>query len=320
MTEKGKNSSAGLRDFSRRFYSTKPTILRERFLRTGPRRFIKSKMKKTKIIFFGSGKFSPEYLKALEAGGWEVRAKIGRDLPSAAEFKKLDSELGIIAYFGKIIPKEILELFPLGVLNVHHSLLPKLRGPAPVQAALLAGDGKTGVTIIRAAERADAGDIIASREVGILPDDTYLSLERRLIETGAKLLLETLPDYVAGRILPQKQDETRATYSKIIKTNDGKIDWSRPADEIHRQIRALNPEPGTFTFWNGKRLIISEAKFEKKSHSEPSGKVLPMDSSFKIAAKDGFIIPLKIKLEGKKETTPSAFLKGYPRFLSISLT
>ncbi len=277
-------------------------------------------MKKTKIIFFGSGKFSPEYLKALEAGGWEVRAKIGRDLPSAAEFKKLDSELGIIAYFGKIIPKEILELFPLGVLNVHHSLLPKLRGPAPVQAALLAGDEKTGVTIIRAAEKADAGEIIASREVGILPDDTYLSLERRLIETGAKLLLETLPDYVAGRILPQKQDETRATYSKIIKTNDGKIDWSRPADEIHRQIRALNPEPGTFTFWNGKRLIISEAKFEKKSHSEPSGKVLPMDSSFKIAAKDGFIIPLKIKLEGKKETTPSAFLKGYPRFLSISLT
>ena len=277
-------------------------------------------MKKTKIIFFGSGKFSPEYLKALEAGGWEVRAKIGRDLPSAAEFKKLDSELGIIAYFGKIIPKEILELFPLGVLNVHHSLLPKLRGPAPVQAALLAGDEKTGVTIIRAAEKADAGEIIASREVGILPDDTYLSLERRLIETGAKLLLETLPDYVAGRILPQKQDETRATYSKIIKTNDGKIDWSRPADEIHRQIRALNPEPGTFTFWNGKRLIISEAKFEKKSHSEPSGKVLPMDSSFKIAARDGFIIPMKVKLEGKKETTPSAFLKGYPRFLSISLT
>jgi len=283
-------------------------------------------MKKTKIIFFGSGKFSPEYLKALEAGGWEVRAKIGRDLPSAAEFKKLDPELGIIAYFGKIIPKETLELFPLGVLNVHHSLLPRWRGPAPVQAALLAGDEKTGVTIIRAAEKADAGDIIASREAGIPPDDTYLSLERRLIETGAKLLLETLPDYVAGRILPQKQDETRATYSKIIKTLDGKIDWSRPADEIHRQIRALNPEPGTFTFlpaqagWNGKRLIISEAKFEKKSHSEPSGKVLPMDSSFKIAARDGFIIPLKVKLEGKKETTPSAFLKGYPRFLSISLT
>ena len=277
-------------------------------------------MKKIKIIFFGSGKFSPEYLKALEAGGWEVSAKIGRDLPSAAEFKKLNPELGIIAYFGKIIPKETLELFPLGVLNVHHSLLPKLRGPAPVQAAFLAGDEKTGVTIIRAAEKADAGDIVASREVAILPDDTYLSLERRLIETGTKLLLEILPDYVAGRISPQKQDESLATYSKIIKTQDGKIDWENPADEIHRQIRALNPEPGTFTFFGEKRLIISEAGLEKTSHPEPPGKVLKDNLVFKIAAKDGFIKPLKIKLEGKKETTPQAFLLGYPQVLHAILT
>ncbi|MDP3762608.1 MAG: methionyl-tRNA formyltransferase [bacterium] len=281
-----------------------------------------------KIIFFGSGKFSPEYLQALREGGWEVQKTIGKELLPPEEFEKLKPDLGIIAYFGKIIPKKTLELFPLGVLNVHHSLLPKLRGPAPVQYALLAGDEKTGVTIIRAAEKADAGEIIASSEVRILPDDTYLSLERRLIETGTKLLLEILPDWVAGGISPQKQDESQATYSKIIKTADGKIDWHRHADEIHRQIRALNPEPGTFTFFDGKRLIIMEACLNKAAHNLKSGQVLAEGpdegrtdgSGFKIAASGGFIIPVKIKLEGKKETTPSAFLKGYPQILHAILT
>lgn len=264
-----------------------------------------------KLIFFGSGKFSPEYLQALREGGWEVQKTIGRELPPPEEFEKFKPDLGIIAYFGKIIPKEILELFSLGVLNVHHSLLPRFRGPAPVQAAILAGDEKTGVTVIRAAEKADAGDIVAYREVAVLPDDTYLSLERRLIAAGTKLLLEILPDYVSGRISLKKQNESLATYSKIIKTADGKIDWRCPADEIHRQIRALNPEPGTFTFWKGKRLIISEASLETGAAEKPPGKVLVQGDLIKIACREGFILPQRLKLEGRKEMTPEVFLKGY---------
>ncbi|MDP3785004.1 MAG: methionyl-tRNA formyltransferase [bacterium] len=260
-----------------------------------------------KIIFFGTSHWSRFYLEALQKNGWNIVNSVPRP------------DVGVMAYYRKILPKEALTIPKKGILNVHHSLLPRWRGPAPVKYAILEGDRKTGVSIILTSEKVDAGDILSQKEIEILPEDTYLSLERRLIEIGVPLLLETLPLYLKGKIQAQVQDESQATYSKIIKTEDGKIEWSRPVEEIHRQIRALNPEPGTFTFWEKKRLIIMEALSQKASHQIPSGKVLPENNGFKIATAGGFIIPVKIKLEGKKETTPSAFLKGYPKIIGIIL-
>ena len=290
--------------------------------------------KEARIIFLGTSPLSSFYLEALKKDGWRIVGLMDKKM-AVDEVKKLSPDLGIMAYFGKILPPEILAALPRGILNVHHSLLPRWRGPSPVQAALLAGDEKTGVSILLTKEKVDAAEILVQRELPILAEDTYLSLEHRLIEIGVPLLLETLPLYLEGKIIGEAQNETQATYSHLIKTDDGKINWSRSVEEIHRQIRALNPEPGTFTLWNGKRLIIMEARLNKTSHNFKSGQVLaegpdeertdgdgpasPSQGGFKIAATGGFIIPTKIKLEGKKETTPSAFLKGYPQIIGSCL-
>ena len=259
--------------------------------------------RKTKIIFFGTAKFSERYRQALLSAGFEISFS--------------EPDLGVIAYYGKIIPKEVLETPKNGVLNVHHSLLPRWRGPAPVQAAILAGDNKTGVTIHIATEKVDAGPILAQKEIRIESADTYLSLEEKLIALGIPLLIETIPKWLRGELTPQEQNESEAVYSHLVKTEDGHIDWSSPGEEILRKIRALNPEPGTFTFWNNKRLLIPEAKIEIIKHNFKSGEVV---KGFKIAAGDGFVIPQKIKLEGKKETTPKSFINGHPEIIGAVLS
>ena len=258
---------------------------------------------KIKIIFFGTAKFSQRYRQALISAGFEISSS--------------EPDLGIIAYYGKIIPKEVLAAPKNGILNVHHSLLPHWRGPAPVQAAILAGDAMTGVTIHLAAPKVDAGPILAQKELRIEPDDTYLSLEEKLIAIGVPLLIETIPKWLKGEITLREQNESEATYSRFIKTEDGHIDWSKAGEEISRKIRALNPEPGTFAFWNDKRLLILEAKIETIKHNFKFGEVA---KDFKIATEDGFLIPLKIKLEGKKETTPESFLNGHSEIIGAVLS
>lgn len=261
---------------------------------------------KIKIIFFGTAKFSQRYRQALLSAGFEISSS--------------GPDLGVIAYYGKIIPQEVLETPKNGILNVHHSLLPRWRGPSPVQAAILAGDAKTGVTIHLATPKVDAGPILAQKELEIEPEDTYLSLEERLITLGIPLLTETIQKWLEGKIIPKDQNDSEATYSHIIKTEDGHIDWSRSVLEISRQIRALNPEPGTFTFWGSKRLIISQAEKEIARHSLAPGSVVKNNLSFKIAAADDFILPKKLKLEGKKETSPESFLNGYPKIIGTVLS
>lgn len=269
----------------------------------------KMETEKAKIIFFGTAKSSERYRESLLSAGFEISSS--------------NPDLGIIAYYGKILPKKTLDLPKKGTLNVHHSLLPRWRGPSPVQSAILAGDRKTGVTIHLATEKFDAGPILAQKEISIEPNDTYLSLEEKLITLGVSLLIETVPKWVKGGIIPEEQSENEATYSRLIKTGNGHVDWSCSGEEIFRKIRALNPEPGTFTFWNNKRLLILEAKIETIKHNFKFGEVLPVRQAgtkdFKIACQDGFINPQKIKLEGKKETTPESFLNGHPEIIGAQL-
>ncbi len=209
----------------------------------------------------------------------------------AAEIEKLKPSLIIIASFGQIIPKKILEIPQYGCLNVHPSLLPKYRGPSPIQFTIINGDKKTGVTIIRISEKIDAGPILSQKEIEIDPKETYESLHDKLAEAGAKLLLEVLLKLPKGQAPFRLQDDSKASYTKILKRNDGEIDWKKSPKEIERQIRAFNPWPGTYTFCNGKRLKILEAE-----------------------ASYGKLEIKEVQLEGKKPMSYKEFLRGYPDF------
>jgi len=208
-------------------------------------------------------------------------------------------------------------------LNVHHSLLPRWRGPAPVQAAILAGDRKTGVTISITTQKVDAGGIVAQKEVDILSEDTYLDLENRLIAIGSKLLLETLPEYLEGKIAPKPQDESQATYTKLIKKKDGKIDWSHDAEYIERMVRAYYLWPGAYTQILNKTLKIKKAVVVKTLPSSTPGfgtSLKPGVFPGKIFAVDGFPVVtcgkdalklLVVHPEGKKEMPGDAYLRGH---------
>lgn len=214
-------------------------------------------------------------------------------------------DLIILAGYGQILPKEILEIPKFGCLNIHPSLLPKYRGPSPVQTVILNGNKETGVTIILMDGKIDHGKIVSSIKYQVSSNVIYEELEKELSELGAKLLIETIPKWIDNKIKPQPQDESKATFTKIIKKEDGKIDWSKPAEEIERQIRAFHPWPGSFFFWKGKRIKIIEAEAVEKS---------PED---KLAVKCGkdYLIIKKLQMEGKKPMDSEEFLRGHSDFI-----
>ncbi|OGF69348.1 methionyl-tRNA formyltransferase [Candidatus Giovannonibacteria bacterium RIFCSPLOWO2_02_FULL_45_14] len=261
-----------------------------------------------KIVFFGNPKFAPFYLAALNGAGHEIVGIEGAP------------DLGVIAYYGKIIPRKTLEIPKHGFINIHPSLLPRYRGPSPVRTAILAGDKITGVTIHITVPKVDAGPIIAQKEFPINPEDNYEALEEKLFREAAGMLPRAIEDWLSGKIILKEQDESKATYTKIIKTEDGHINWGRTPEEILRQIRALSPNPGVFTFFEKKRLLILKAKTEIYPNEKSPGEVIKTSAGFKISCKNGFLIPLRVKLEGKKETAPEAFLHGHRDIIGKILT
>ena len=209
-----------------------------------------------------------------------------------SRFQILGSDLIVVAAYGHILPKDILDIPKYGCLNVHPSLLPKYRGPSPIQYAILNGDKKTGVTIVLMDEKIDHGDIVANSKFEIRNSKiTYLELHNKLAEFGANLLVKTIPKWLKGEIKPRPQNHSKATYTKILKKQDGKIDWQKPAEETERQIRALNPWPGTYTIYNEKTLKILKAELSK-----------------------GNLIIKEVQLEGKKPMNFEDFLRGHPGF------
>ena len=180
--------------------------------------------------------------------------------------KSIKPEFGILAAYGKIISQEIIDIFPRGIIVVHPSLLPKYRGATPIQNALLAGETKTGTTLILMDEKVDHGPILATDKITIDNDDNYDRLSKKLADLSADLLIETLPKYLNGEITPQAQDHARATYTKKFISEDGFIDYSiiiGGSEESQKnawlKIRALNPEPGAWTTKNGRRMKILTA-------------------------------------------------------------
>jgi methionyl-tRNA formyltransferase len=226
-----------------------------------------------------------------------------------AQLQAWQPELIVVAAFGQILRPAVLDLPPLGCINIHGSLLPRWRGAAPVQAAILNGDMTTGVTIMRMDTGVDTGPLLSQRSLPILPDDTAGSLGQRMAELGADLLLETLPAYLDGRCIPQAQDDSRATYAPMIKKEDGEMDFSQPAESLARRVRAFNPWPGASMSWQGQALKIQAARAVQGSSCQP-GRRLIENGQPAVETSDGVLVLEVVQPAGKKPMPGQDFLRG----------
>lgn len=235
------------------------------------------------------------------------------------KIKLLSPDLIILAAYGQIIPKSILNIPKFKSINIHPSLLPKYRGASPIQNAILNGDKKTGVSIYIMDEKMDHGPILKKKEIAI-GNPNYKELSERLSIEGKDLLLEILPKI--GKIKPEKQDHSKATYTKIIKKEDGHINWKNPAEAIERQIRAFHIWPASFSLWNEKRIKIIKAEVKKlpDNLNYPYGKVVASpQNELLVNCQENYLIIKKLQLEGKKPMDSEEFLKGYPDIIGAVL-
>lgn len=218
--------------------------------------------------------------------------------------------IAVVAY-GRILPRSILELPPQGCINVHYSLLPKYRGAAPVEWAILNGEEKSGVTTMRLVEKMDAGPIFLQEEVALAPDETAASLEAKLVPIGARLLLETIQKLKDGSIAPNPQREEEATFASMLKKEDGQINWGQPARVIERRVRALYPWPSAYTYLHGKLLKVHRAAVTAVEEKGAPGEVVRAErGSLWVATGQGIISLEEVQLENRKRLPPAEFLKG----------
>jgi len=217
-------------------------------------------------------------------------------------------DLIVVAAFGQILRPNVLELPRFGCINIHASLLPRHRGSAPIQAAILAGDTQTGITIMKMDAGVDTGPMLRQRAIPILPQDTGGSLFEKLSALGGELLLETLPGYLSGEITPQPQPETGVTYIGMLKKEDGLLDFTLPAVELERKIRAFSPWPGTYLVWNGAPLKIHAAHVQPGSL--PPGQRLVLDGLPAVGTSQGLLVFDDLQPAGKKSMPGKAFLSG----------
>lgn len=240
-----------------------------------------------------------------------------KDQEIIKKIKDLDPNLAVVASYGKIIPQEILNIFTLGCLNLHPSLLPKYRGPSPIQTAILNGDQETGVTIIKLDEKMDHGPIVANRQWPIANGQTFSGLHEQLSREAAELLIKTLPDYLAKKIKPLTQDDNQATYTKIFTKENGRIDWQKEATAIERQIRAFFPWPGSYAEFKikNKNLLIKilTAQSEKNIEAKPAliGQIQQKNGQLFVQCGQGALEILKLQPEGKNEMAAKDFINGY---------
>lgn len=228
----------------------------------------------------------------------------------AEELKKIQPDLLLVAAYGQIIPRSVLDIPKFGSINVHASLLPKYRGAAPIQAAILNGDNETGITLIQMDEKMDHGPVIAKQVERLNGNETYSELYNRLSQVAAELVANTLPDWFEGKIKPAEQIHVHATYTKLLDRADGKIDWTTPAKEIGQRIRALNPEPGTWTTFDGKAVKIISAKVLSEAKIELPGKIYARSGELAVKCIDGSLIVESLQPEGKNVMSGKDFLNG----------
>jgi len=296
-----------------------------------------------KVIFMGTPEFAVPSLQALIDSEDEIVAVVcqpdkpkGRGLEVAApptkilaekhsvpvlqpqkikteeffnELKSYKPDLICVAAYGKILPKNILDLPPSGCINVHASLLPKYRGAAPINWTIIRGEKITGITTMKMDEGMDTGDMLLKKELKVEDEDTGETLSQKLCHVGAELLIETLTLLKEGKLNPIPQDNSQATYAPMLKKEDGKIDWQKPAEEIRNLIRGILPWPGAYTTLDGKLLKIYRANVSD-SNGKP-GEVIKSDSHIlRIGTGSGALDVLELQIEGGKRLKVEEFLRG----------
>lgn len=314
---------------------------------------------KTRIVYFGSPELSVPFLSALvTSADFEVvgvvtqpEKPIGRkaimtkspvhafasqhrvpvftytSLKSAevaTELSKLNADVFVVVVYGKIIPKAILNIPKFGCINVHPSLLPKYRGPSPFQEAIRMGEKITGVSIMLLDEGMDTGPILAAQTFPIDDRETSETIQTKIVAIGVPLLLESLKKWTMSDLIRIPQDNSLATYSKILTKEDGKIDWSKSAIEIDRHVRAYKPWPGTYFVWNdaGKitRIVIHETlALETTSHQVPGSIVSDSTRIFVVSGDHSLLELISIQPEGKNKMSPNEYIQGHRAFLETNL-
>ncbi len=228
--------------------------------------------------------------------------------------KTLNADIFIVVSYGKILPLELLDIPPLKTLNVHFSLLPKYRGAAPIQYALLNGETITGTTIFILDELVDHGPILAQQEYPIDPKDTFETLAKKLADVSTDLLIDLLPKYESGSITPQIQNHDDATFTKLIKKEHGRIDWSKPASEIYNMLRAYTPWPGIWATWKEQVIKILEAEVVSDAELETSGAAHIVK-----CGNNTYLRLVRLQPAGKKPMSMRDFLNGQREFKTKDL-
>lgn len=301
-----------------------------------------------KIVYMGTPDFAVAPLRAMAEAGYEIsavvtqpdkpkgRGKVMMPTPVKEEalrhkipvyqplkvrepdfletLKEIAPDIIVVAAFGQIIPKAILTLPPFGCINIHASLLPKYRGAAPIQQAVIDGEKESGVTIQKMGEGIDTGDMIAKASVILSPDETGGSLFDKLSALGADLLVKTLPSVFDGTAVYEKQPEESPTpYAAMITKQMGLLDFTKGAQVLERLIRGLNPWPSAYTFLNGKTLKVWKSSVSEEKCSSMPGTVVRTDKKgIYVACGENVLVLEEIQLEGKKRMDADAFLRGYP--------
>lgn len=263
---------------------------------------------------------APPPVKTLaQAHGLDVRqpASISKP-PVVDELRAFAADAGVIAAFGQILKQPVLDAFTLGALNVHASLLPRWRGAAPVAAAILAGDTESGATIMQVRLELDAGPMLGAIRIPIDEADTTGTLSEKIAHAGADLLLELLPRWAEGSLVPVEQDASQATYAPRITKSDALIHWQRDtAEQISRQVRAYNPWPVAHTYVDGKLLRILVAAPLEPTSDAPPGTVIALDggAGFAVATRDGALGVVTVQPAGGRSMPATAFVRGHPRII-----
>lgn len=229
-------------------------------------------------------------------------------------------DLIVVAAYGQFIPEPICRLAPAGALNLHPSLLPRWRGASPVQAALLAGDAETGVTVQFVAPELDAGDVLAQARTPILPEEDAAGLLARLAGLGADLMVETIGRWLAGEITPWPQDPAGVTWCGRLTKEEGLLDWRRPAEALARQVRAFSPWPGAYTTWGGRQLtILAASPLLAGQIAAAAGEVVALAGGAAVGCGEGALRLHKVQLAGKQPLPIEAFLRGARGFIGARL-
>ncbi|HUX87154.1 MAG TPA: methionyl-tRNA formyltransferase [Chloroflexota bacterium] len=274
----------------------------------------------------GTVRSPPVKVAALRAGLVVLQPPTLRASDALTTLRAIGPDLIVVVAFGQILRRAVLDLPPLGCLNVHPSLLPKLRGAAPIQAAIQEGLSETGVTIMLMNEGMDAGPILSQITAPIFGDDTAATLGDRLARLGADLLVDVIPRWQAGAITPSAQNDAEATFCRPLRKEDAWIDWSTPAERIARVCRAQTPWPGCQTTWDGRQIRLLAVRAQADwTGPEPPGTAFLLPTSpghspaLAVATGQGALIVEQLQLAGKKPLLAAEFLRGQPRLIGARL-